>query len=247
MNQQDQPDYQQRRTAGNRPATPPQWQQDAPPRDYRQPAGRPAAPGHPNAMPRYEAPWNQPEPQPRDGGPAWTYQQQSQTPAQPRYAPQQPYSPPPSQPPRRPVPVKGLAALGCGGLVALFILVAALTSSTSSDSSSLPASSQPGAATTQAAAPASPVTVATFSGSGIENTPQFTVTGSWALSYSFDCSSFGYAGNFQVYEDGGLNLLTNDLAMSKTAVTNQYDDAGTHYLEVNSECSWSVKVIDEGS
>jgi hypothetical protein len=26
----------------------------------------------------------------------------------------------------------------------------------------------------------------------------------------------------------------------------QYGDAGTRHLEVNSECSWSVKVTDEG-
>lgn len=92
--------------------------------------------------------------------------------------------------------------------------------------------------------------VATFSGSGIENTPQFTVTGTWKLSYSFDCSSFGYKGNFQVYEYSGSsleNVLVNDLAMSKSASTYAYGDAGAHHLEINSECSWSVKVIDEGS
>jgi hypothetical protein len=92
-------------------------------------------------------------------------------------------------------------------------------------------------------------TVATFSGSGIENTPKFTVTDTWKLSYSFDCSNFGSAGNFQVYEDGGNDfsgVSVNDLAMSKTGSTYAYADGGTHYLEVNSECSWTVKVIDEG-
>jgi hypothetical protein len=48
--------------------------------------------------------------------------------------------------------------------------------------------------------------VATFSGSGIQNTPKFTVTDTWKLSYSFDCSSFGFKGNFQVYEDGGIDF-----------------------------------------
>ncbi len=31
----------------------------------------------------------------------------------------------------------------------------------------------------------------------------------------------------------------------KTSLTWAYDDAGTHYLEINSECSWTVTVIDE--
>jgi hypothetical protein len=91
-------------------------------------------------------------------------------------------------------------------------------------------------------------TVATFSGSGIENTPKFTVTDTWKLSYSFDCSNFGSQGNFQVYEDGGndFSLSVNDLAKSKSGSTYAYGDAGTHYLEINSECSWTVKVIDQG-
>jgi hypothetical protein len=33
--------------------------------------------------------------------------------------------------------------------------------------------------------------------------------------------------------------------MSKSASTWAYDDGGTHYLEINSECAWKVKVVDE--
>lgn len=104
-------------------------------------------------------------------------------------------------------------------------------------------------------APASPSlaghVVATFSGSGIENTATFTVTATWKLDYSFDCTNFGYQGNFQVYEYGGSSglssVMVNDLATGKTASTYAYGDAGTHYLEINSECSWTVKITDEGS
>jgi len=90
-------------------------------------------------------------------------------------------------------------------------------------------------------------TVATFTGSGQQNTPRFTVTATWKLVYSFNCESFGQSGNFQVYEDGGndFNLSVNDLAMSKSASTWAYDDAGTHFLQVNSECAWKMKVVDE--
>jgi hypothetical protein len=92
-------------------------------------------------------------------------------------------------------------------------------------------------------------TVATFSGSGIENTPKFTVTDTWKLDYTFDCSSFGTSGNFIVNEDGGADFTgasVNELGAGKSGSTYAYGDAGTHYLQVNSECSWSVKVIDEG-
>lgn len=92
-------------------------------------------------------------------------------------------------------------------------------------------------------------TVASFSGSGIETTPQFTVTSTWKLDYSFDCSSFGQSGNFAVYEYSGSTLdgvLVNDLAMSKSGSTYAYEDAGTRDLEIDSECSWSVEVIDGG-
>ena len=54
--------------------------------------------------------------------------------------------------------------------------------------------------------------------------------------YSFNCSSFGSSGNFQVYEDGGndFSLSVNDLAMRKSSSTWAYNDGGTHYLEINS-------------
>lgn len=89
--------------------------------------------------------------------------------------------------------------------------------------------------------------MATFAGSGQENTPRFTVTSTWKLDYSFSCQAFGSAGNFQVFEDGGSDfaLSVNDLAMSKSASTWAYNDAGTHYLQINSECAWTVKVVNE--
>ena len=62
------------------------------------------------------------------------------------------------------------------------------------------------------------------------------------------CSGVGTSGNFAVLEDGGSDLngvTVNDLGMSKSASTWGYDDAGTHYLEVDSECSWKMNVVDE--
>lgn len=174
-------------------------------------------------------------------------------PRQPQYAPS-PYAP---RPPRRPswaARHKGLTVfLSLCGLVFVIGIAAAAASPSSSSPS---AASAPPPAQTQAAVPpassraavAAAKTVATFSGSGITNTAQFTVSSTWKLDYSFDCSNFGYAGNFIVMEDGGLSsaMNVNELAMSKTGSSYAYDDAGTHYIEVNSECSWTLKVIAEG-
>jgi len=91
-------------------------------------------------------------------------------------------------------------------------------------------------------------TVATFSGSGIKNTPQFTVSDTWELEYSYDCSDDGGSGNFIVDEDGGSDLNgagVNELGAGGSSSTMVYGDAGTHYLSINSECSWTVKVVDE--
>lgn len=174
---------------------------------------------------------------------------------------------PPGQPPRRkswPARHKVLTGFLAFCAIALIGGIASAAGSGGSPSSILalqtttPASPGPARtppathpATEQASSPA-PVkahVVATFSGSGIENTPKFTVTSTWKLDYSFSCRNFGSSGNFIVYEDGGNNFNgvdVNDLAVSKTGSTWAYDDAGTHYLEINSECAWTVKVIDEG-
>jgi hypothetical protein len=75
------------------------------------------------------------------------------------------------------------------------------------------------------------------------------VTDTWKLDYSFDCSSFETSGDFIVNEDGGSDFSgasVNQLGTGKSGSTYAYGDAGTHYLQINSECSWSVKVIDEG-
>jgi hypothetical protein len=137
------------------------------------------------------------------------------------------------------------SAAGGGNQAAPSTPAAAESSPTAAASTSASAAASTSASATAAAATAR--TVATFSGSGQENTPRFAVTDTWKLVYSLNCSSFGSSGNFQVYEDGGndFNLSVNDLAMSKSSSTWAYNDGGTHYLEVNSECSWRVKVVDE--
>jgi hypothetical protein len=90
------------------------------------------------------------------------------------------------------------------------------------------------------AIPGGPVLLSA-SGSGIEDTAQFTANGPFAVSYSFTCSG---AGNFQIYVMGGgdiENILTNELAVSGSATSYDYA-SGTYHLEINSGCDWRVTV-----
>jgi hypothetical protein len=128
------------------------------------------------------------------------------------------------------------------------------TASPSSPSSaaaaqSAPVSSSPAPrAKASAAAPAQPRVLARFKGSGIQNTSRFTVAGSgnWELKWSYNCASFGDSGNFIVGEDGDNDFngaSVNELGPRGHGVTHIYGDAGSHYLDVNSECDWTLKAV----
>lgn len=207
----------------------------------QQPPWGPQGPGNPGQYP----PPNQPPPgQPPYSGQPW----------QPGWGPQ-------PLPPRKNWFLRHKVLTAVLGVIALFVIIgiaAGVSGGGSSQSSATSAPSPTAAISAMSAAPQAPSpskttaapsahTVAKFSGSGQENTPRFTVTDTWKLDYSFSCADFGSRGNFQVYEDGGddFNLSVNDLATSKTSSTWAYNDGGTHYLQINSECSWNVKVVDE--
>src|ERR1700733_6700677 len=222
------------------------WQREQyDPGAHRQRLGQPPQQPYPPQaqpwpQPGYQAPQGQPWQQPGYGQPPWG-------------------PPPPQLPPRKSWPARhkvltGLIAFGAIVIIAI-AANAAGSSSSSTDAAGVattaptPPSAAATAAPSSAAATTAPAahTVATYSGSGIENTPQFTVTDTWKLDYSFDCSDFGSSGNFIVMEDGTFGAMSvNGLAMSKSGSSYAYNDAGTHYLEINSECSWTVKIIDEG-
>ena len=142
-----------------------------------------------------------------------------------------------------------------GVVIVLFIIIGASGSSSSKPSASVPAPAETGSTVaapeqkTAAAAPApvptAPQTLLKLSGSGTKSTQKFTAGGDWDLNWSYDCSSFGYKGNFQVFvynSDGSIsfsNSGVNQLGMSDSGVEH-YHSGGTFYLEVNSECSWKL-------
>jgi hypothetical protein len=234
------------------------WQ----PQQYSQTAHlRRLAPLLPDEPARGPQPSFRPQPQARPqqhhGQPPYQDPQPAYTPGYPRQ-PQPPagYYPPQQYAPRPPQHGRHTARNVLAGIGGLIILIIVVSVAANSGHSTQTAGSSQGAPPTQAAEPAQPAVkaaavakmVATFSGTGVQATPPFTVSSTWRLDYSFDCSSFGYAGNFIIMEDGGLAgaMDVNALAMSKAGSSYAYSDAGQHYIKVDSECSWTLKVIDEG-
>jgi hypothetical protein len=84
-------------------------------------------------------------------------------------------------------------------------------------------------------------------GSGIATTQTFSVNDTWDLAWSYDCSGFGGEGNFivDVYNADGSpdfnNAGVNQLGPGGNGVEH-FHSGGSKYLEMNSECNWSVTV-----
>ncbi|MFJ2020796.1 hypothetical protein [Streptomyces nodosus] len=90
---------------------------------------------------------------------------------------------------------------------------------------------------------AEPSTLLTLSGSGTKNASAFKAGDEWTLSYTFDCTkamaAVGGKGNFIVFDKE--DKLVNELDKSGKGSTQQHT-AGTHQLQIISECEWTVKV-----
>ena len=143
---------------------------------------------------------------------------------------------------------------GFGGLLAAVVIGAAVSGCGGDDKGEKadstaggPASPSAEASQEAAAAPtgkAEPTTVLALTGSGTKNTSTFEVGDAWTLSYTFDCTKAMAAvdgkGNFIVF-DKNDNKLVNELDKSGKGSAPQHT-AGTHRLQVISECDWTVKV-----
>jgi hypothetical protein len=202
---------------------------------------------------------------PRSSGP----QRYGERPSRPSYRPDpQPASQPPYPPQGQPSPQvtaqrrrlrnswphrrRVLTALSVMAGFFLFVVIAAAAGSAERQSASSAAAASsaasPSAPSSPSAALVAARTVATFTGSGIENTPRFTVTATWKLEYSFICANEGGQGNFVVSEDGGSDfngVSVNELSSGRSGSALAYGDSGTRYLAIDSECAWKVKVVDE--
>ena len=88
------------------------------------------------------------------------------------------------------------------------------------------------------------------SGSGIESTRPFTVPASakgWHVNWTYNCASFGMAGNFDFDVYQGTQLDFNDNGPNQVGMkgsgTEHYYDTGTFHLETNSECAWTLQAV----
>jgi hypothetical protein len=104
---------------------------------------------------------------------------------------------------------------------------------------------------TTSPAPLPPTTqrIYTASGDSRINTPNFTVpTADWTVAYAYDCTSSanGTSGTFVVtlYKDLRMDaVLVNELSAGKIDSRTVHDGPGTYYLEINTQCSWTVHVV----
>ena len=96
-----------------------------------------------------------------------------------------------------------------------------------------------------AAARVAAATVLDINGSGSHSTEAITVNNEWELDWSYDCSNFGGSGNFIVDVKGDVDGLGVNQLGSGDSGTEYFHQGGNIYLEINSECSWTVKVVNE--
>ncbi|MEU6477995.1 hypothetical protein ABZ858_14080 [Streptomyces sp. NPDC047017] len=86
-------------------------------------------------------------------------------------------------------------------------------------------------------------TVLTLTGSGTKNTSAFKGGDDWTLSYTFDCTKAMAAvdgkGNFMVFDKN--DKLVNEMDKTGKGTTSQHT-AGSHQLQIVSECAWTVQV-----
>jgi hypothetical protein len=83
------------------------------------------------------------------------------------------------------------------------------------------------------------------------DTAQFTQSGPWTMSWSYNCAAFGSQGNFIVDVNQPGDDLTNDLGVnelgSSGSGTEYYYDTGVFSLGINSECDWTITVTPSGA
>jgi hypothetical protein len=94
----------------------------------------------------------------------------------------------------------------------------------------------------RASAAPSAVVLLDLKGSGIHRSKKFTAGGEWTIAYTYDCTSFGQKGNFQIFVEGDASdVAANELAAKGQGTQNEFTP-GTFDLSMNSECDWHVTV-----
>jgi len=178
--------------------------------------------------------------------PNWQYQQYGQIPGQ---QPGQPGFHLP-QPPKKKHTGCKIAGGIVGGIAVLAVLGSLANGSSSDDTVTPPPAdtySAPAAPAPSSVAPEpTRTTLMKESGDGIESTDPFSAPDGFRLHYHYDCTDFGMTGNFivTVYQGSDLvDVVVNALDYSGSDSIPVYDAGDDLHLEVNSECSWTVKAV----
>jgi hypothetical protein len=163
---------------------------------------------------------------------------------------------PPLKPPQGPPKKKrtGLKIFLASAATFVLVLIAISAALNSHNNGTPAASSSPGPAASGSAAPASPAaafqpqTLLDVSGSGQYQTARYTVGGSgdYDIDWTYNVGNDGPQVNFQIYGDGGSDFSVTDpnqLGSGGSGVIHVYNDSGAHYLQINSEGGWTVKVV----
>jgi hypothetical protein len=99
--------------------------------------------------------------------------------------------------------------------------------------------------------PSAPTMIhAVYAHTGSANTSPFTIggNGTWKLAWSYDCAGLGSEGSFSVSQDGTGNVdgaYITRFGAAGHGVTWAYQDAGTHYLAVRTQCQWQITVTSQ--
>lgn len=80
-------------------------------------------------------------------------------------------------------------------------------------------------------------------GSGTKTTQKFAAKSDWDLRWSYDCSNFGTQGNFIATPTGSDFLTPVNQLGNRDSGVEHYHSGGTYYLEVISECDWTLKAV----
>ncbi len=132
-------------------------------------------------------------------------------------------------------------------LLAVLLAVAACGEApTTGSAGASPTTSSSPAAKASPSAAAGPKVLFTKSGTGTAKTKIFTTPSEWQLIYTFNCANFGFAGNFIVtLYDGGsilIDLPVNASGKKGGDTIFEHNLSGPYYLDINSECKWTVVV-----
>lgn len=166
--------------------------------------------------------------------------------------------PPSQQPPKK--RRRRWPWIGLGILVLLVIVIATTsngsktpTTTTGNSGSTTTVTPQQAAQVAPTAAPAAPAPTTAAptvlyskSGSGAGSTPNFTTGAEWQVDWTYNCSNFGSQGNFIISAGNAADISfpsVNELGTSGADTAYVHSDPGSHSLSINSECSWTVKVV----